>query len=224
MSVLDPCCNPCGKPTKLPVPLSPVGYAATRRFYVFTTLPNMQRVLEKLDLSQLQLLKKVFSNALEHPDEDKYRLLKHTNEMCQTRILSQPKMLAVLTLVGFGKNPNGDYLLGKSDLLAPCVAALDVAISLKRNQADTEYHAKQLEMQIKQAELDRKLALDKQRQQLELGKISQIQADVRQRPVVASIADATMGHGAAAEGIFAGAGGKSSSAKTFKDLGVNVND
>lgn len=184
----------------------------------------MQRVLEELDLSQLQLLKKVLANALEHPDEDKYRLLKHTNEMCQTRLLSQPKMLAVLTLVGFGRLPNGDYMLSKSNLLAPCVAAVDVAISLKLNQADTEYRAKQAEIQAKQAELDRKLALDRQRQQLELEKISQIQADVRLRPVVASIADATMGHAAAAEGIFSGAGGKSSAAKTFKDLGVNIND
>lgn len=180
----------------------------------------MQQVLQDLELPSIKLLKKVVDNA--QTGDEKFLTLKHDNEACRTKIFAVPAVLQVLQLVGFEKSPQG-LVLKDSSLLAAASTALDSAIANFKTKQEIEYEERRANVAARTAALTKKQEDEVEQKKMELKKIKSIQSDVRERPVLASKADQSMGRSAAAQGIFAGAGGRSSSAKTFRDLGVDLN-
>lgn len=120
---------------------------------------------------------------------------------------------------------DGDLVFNEESIqfLENGLIAIEKAIGEKANASSLEYEARKAEAAARAVQIQQKQFLEQQRKEQELKKIKSIQEDVRERPVLASHADATMGRSSAAIGIFAGAGGKSSTARTFSDIGVNLN-
>ena len=178
----------------------------------------MQALLVDVPLPTLQLLKKVNENALK---EEKYRLLKRTNDTCRSKLIEVPEALQVLHVLGSTLNDEG--LVCEEAALKKVqagLASLEKALEDKASQSTREYEERKAVAAARAMEIQQKQAEESFRKEMELKKIKSIQSDVRERPVKASHADVTMGRSKEAEGIFAGAGGKSSSAKTFSDIGV----
>jgi len=183
------------------------------------TYKKMQALLSELDLPTLQLLQKVNSKVINSADE-KFRTLKSSNETCQQKIFSVPKVMNILQLMGWTASPEGLVFNNESTkTLEVGLAAIEKAIEEKLTENDREYEERMAQAAARASQIQQKNVIEQQRKDAELKKIKAIQTDVRDRPVKASHADPTMGRSKEAIGIFAGAGGRSSSAKTFKDIG-----
>jgi hypothetical protein len=186
---------------------------------------KMQAILNELDVSTLQLLQKVTLKMKLEPLEEKFRLLKRSNEVCQTKVFSSPETCSVLELMGWVTCEEGLRFTGTDEVLDKSLEALEKSIQTKtgKTKEEQEYEERKSLATARAAEIQRKQQMEQERKDLELKKIKSIQSDVKDRIVKASQADPTMGRSSAAIGIFAGAGGRSSSAKTFGDIGVNLN-
>ena len=184
----------------------------------------MQALLNELQLPTLQLLQKVTEKATKENDE-KFRTLKRTNETCRAKIFDVPKVVHILELMGWTESPEGLVfpVNGSVKTLELGLHAIDKAICDQTNASQREYEERKAHADARAVLIQQNHILEQQKKELELKKIKSIQSDVRERPVLASHADATMGRSSAAIGIFSGAGGKSSSARTFSDIGINLN-
>ena len=181
----------------------------------------MQSLLSELDEATLQLLLKISDKALS--GEEKFQVLKRNNDVCQTKIFQVPRVMQVLKIIGFNEIPEGLKFEGEARVLENAITAINTAIAQIRNKSAAEYEERKKIAEARAFEIQRKQEYEAQQKEQELKKIKSIQSDVKERPVLASHADVTMGRSSAAAGIFSGAGGKSSTAKTFKDIGVSLN-
>lgn len=133
--------------------------------------------------------------------------------------------MQILQLMGWTSSPEGLIFANDSvNALELGLTAIDRAIDERTNANDKEYEERKAQASARAEQIQQKSVIEQQRKEAELKKIKSIQTDVRERPVKASHADPTMGRSKEAVGIFAGAGGRSSTAKTFGDVGVNLNN
>lgn len=179
----------------------------------------MQALLETIDQSTLELLEKVTENAM--GEDEKFKSLKSSNEKCKTKLLSKKVVVAALKAMGWALEGDGGMVF-KGDIVN-LQKGLD-AVRLAKTKFEKEHEERMAVADARLGEIQKRQDAERSIKHAELKRIKEIREDVKERPVKASNADPTMGRSAEAAGIFAGAGGRSSSAKTFKDLGMNMNE
>jgi hypothetical protein len=183
----------------------------------------MQALLADVPLQSLQLLRKVTEKAIEGGENEKFRTLRRSNDTCRTQLFNVQPALEVLHVIGWADTSEG---ISCTESILPqlknALSAIETALAERDFHQQKEYEERKAFAAAKATEIQKRKVVEESQKEAELKKIKAIQSDVRDRVIKASIADPTMGRSKEAEGIFAGAGGRSSSAKTFKDLGVSL--
>jgi hypothetical protein len=74
------------------------------------------------------VLERLFSNIIQNPDDDRFRVLKKRNQVVQSKLLPCAGMLALITFLGFTALDQ-DNMIFKGDL-----ANLEIAIVVARSR------------------------------------------------------------------------------------------
>ena len=159
----------------------------------------------KLKTSVSTLLR-LLQNISDHPEEAKYRSVKKSNKTIQTKLLSTPGILELLNLIGFDHQDSDTLTMQNTHNIETAMVMLQVFDSELseglKTEEEKEHEKRQQDIKKKAQEKE-----EHKRRLLEGAKLDRQETNTRLMPTQDSVA------------IVRGP----TTAKTFKDIGVDLN-